>query len=112
MAVAGQPIRAPISGYVSKIGVAYADAPELKFVEISNPALGYSARVFYIDPQVREGQAVALGDQIGRARSLQARYPRGMTDHVHLEIADTRGRIDATELIVARYQIVDSLAAD
>lgn len=110
--VAGQPVLAPISGYVSKIGQAYSHAPELKFVEITNPALGYSARVFYIDPLVREGQAVALGSPVGKARTLQDRYPGGMTDHVHLEVSDSRGRMDATELIVARYETLDGVAAD
>ncbi|WP_333587299.1 M23 family metallopeptidase [Phenylobacterium sp.] len=112
VAIPGQPIHAPISGYVSKIGHAYANAPELKFIEISNPALGYTARVFYVDPSVQEGQAVALGATIGRARSLQSRYPAGMTDHVHLEISDNRSKLDATELIVARYAVVESLAGD
>lgn len=111
-ATAGQTVVAPISGYVSKIGQAYSDAPELQFVEISNPALGYSARVFYIDPEVREGQAVAIGDVVGKARSLQGRYPGGMTDHVHLELADRRGRMDATDLIVARYKPVETLSGD
>ena len=79
------------------IGYAYADDSALKFVEISNPALHYTARVFYIDPQVQVGQAVALGQPIGVHHTLEQKYPGGMTDHVHLEIIDNRGeRIDAT----------------
>ncbi len=106
--VAGQAVRAPISGFVSKIGLAYADDEQLKFVEITNPALHYVSRVFYIDPAVAEGQAVRLGQPIGDARSLQARYP-GITNHVHLEIArQGRSRIDATRLIVARLETVPS----
>jgi murein DD-endopeptidase MepM/ murein hydrolase activator NlpD len=104
IADAGQIIVAPISGFVTKIGVAYAGAPELKFVEITNPALKYEARVFYIEPQVEVGDSVALGRPIGRARTLQRRYPSGMTDHVHLEIQNRGGwRVDATRLITAEY---------
>ena len=54
----------------------------------------------------------AVGHPIGEAHTLQHRYPRGITDHVHLEIADGRGRkLDAQTLIVAR-NVDDRLAAD
>lgn len=107
VADAGQPVVAPISGYISKIGFAYADDSNLKFIEISNPALRYAARVFYVDPQVEVGQAVRVGQPIGSHHSLERKYPGGMTDHVHLEIIDTRGaRIDATRVITAGYERV------
>lgn len=107
IADAGQPLVAPISGYVTKIGFAYADDSTLKFIEITNPALHYAARVFYIDPQVTLGQSVHVGQPIGVHHTLEQKYPGGMTDHVHLEIIDNRGeRIDATRLITARYEPV------
>ena len=106
---AGQPVAAPISGYVTKIGYAYAGDRNLKFVEITNPALRVAARVFYVKPRVRVGQAVAMGRPIGTARSLQRKYPGGMTDHVHLEIIDRRGvRLDATKIITAEYRPVET----
>jgi len=102
----GQPVVAPISGYVSKIGFAYADDSNLKFIEISNPALRYTARVFYVDPEVEVGQAVRVGQTIGSQHSLERKYPGGMTDHVHLEIMNTRGaRIDPTRVITASYEL-------
>ena len=105
MARAGQDVDAPISGYVTKIGYAYAGDANLKFVEITNPALNYAARVFYVAPSVQVGDAVAMGRPIGTAHSLQRKYPGGMTDHVHLEILDRRGaRIDATRMITAEYR--------
>jgi peptidoglycan LD-endopeptidase LytH len=105
VAEAGQTVVAPISGYVTKIGYAYAGDPDLRFVEITNPALGHVARVFYVDPRVAVGQAVRLGAAIGLAHSLQATYPGGMTDHVHLEIQGPgRARFDATEVLTARYE--------
>ncbi len=100
--VAGQTVVAPMSGYVTKIGYAYAGDSNLRFVEISNPALRYEARVFYVDPTVEVGQAVQLGAPIGTLHSLQKTYPGGMTDHAHLEIITPKGRIDATKVIVAR----------
>ena len=104
-AQAGQDVDAPISGYVTKIGYAYAGDQSLKFVEITNPALNYAARVFYLKPTVDVGDAVAIGRPIGKAHSLQRKYPGGMTDHVHLEIIDRRGaRLDATRMIVAQYR--------
>ncbi|MEI9965434.1 MAG: M23 family metallopeptidase [Caulobacteraceae bacterium] len=103
-AVAGQAVHAPVSGFVTKVGMAYPDDAVLKFVEITNPALRYVTRVFYIDPMVVEGQAVRLGEEIGEAHSLERRYP-GITNHVHLEVArEGHPRIDATRLIVARLE--------
>jgi hypothetical protein len=96
---------------VSKIGFAYPGDNALKFVEITNPALHYAARVFYIDPQVELGQAVHVGQPIGVHHTLEQKYPGGMTDHVHLEIIDKRGeRIDATKVISARYEPVPAPA--
>lgn len=103
IATAGQAVLAPISGYVTKIGYPYADDTELRYVEIDNPALKISARVFYVDPGVVVGQAVRLGTRIGVAQTLQARYPGGITDHVHLEMADGAGhKLDAATLLLAR----------
>jgi len=105
-ASAGQAVAAPMSGFVSKIGEAYADDGRYQFVEITNPALRYTVRVFYVAPSVAEGQAVRLGQPIGAARSLAPRYP-GITNHVHLEISRAGGRrIDSTRLITARWQDV------
>ncbi len=105
-AVADQTVGAPISGFVTKIGYAYGGDDSLKFVEITNPAIGYVARAFYVDPSVQVGQAVRLGQSIGAAASLQSHYP-GITDHVHLEIFRPGGaRLNATALIVPREIIV------
>jgi murein DD-endopeptidase MepM/ murein hydrolase activator NlpD len=105
VARAGQTVRAPISGYVAKIGYAYPGDVVLRYVEIDNPALHIQARVFYVDPDVEVGQTVAIGHPIGRAHTLQQRYPGGITDHVHLEIADARGdKLDASTLILARTE--------
>jgi murein DD-endopeptidase MepM/ murein hydrolase activator NlpD len=109
-AEAGQAVKAPLSGFVTKIGEAYVDDGRYRFVEISNPALRYVARVFYVDPSVREGQAVRIGQPIGRAHSLEPRYP-GITNHVHLELSRSGGRrLDATRMIFAQYMDVPASA--
>jgi peptidoglycan LD-endopeptidase LytH len=111
IAEAGQSVLAPISGYVTKIGYAYSSDSDLKFVEITNPALQYQARVFYVKPKVEIGDTVAVGDLIGRAHTLQKKYPKGMTDHVHLELIDRRGRrFDAHEVLKAQYVPVEGKA--
>ena len=105
-ATAGQAIDAPISGFVRRIGYAYPGDPRFRFIEIENPALHYEARVFYVDPQVREGQAVHVGQPIGQARNLELRY-RGITNHVHLEIERIGGRrLDATRFLSERMEQV------
>jgi murein DD-endopeptidase MepM/ murein hydrolase activator NlpD len=105
VAKAGQDVAAPISGYVTKIGYAYAGSSDLKFVEISNPALGYVARAFYVTPGVEVGQTVRLGETIGRDQSLQKHYP-GITNHVHLEVMEPGGeRVNAAELIVRKIVV-------
>lgn len=102
---AGQDVRAPISGYVSRIGYPYGGDRRLRYVEITNPALGYVARVMYVDAAVVEGQAVRLGQTIGAAESLQDHYP-GITDHVHLEVSRAGGRkLDASRLITAHLEL-------
>ena len=108
VADAGQRVMAPVSGYVTKIGYAYAGDRNLKFVEITTPALKIAARVFYVNPKVEVGETVAVGHPIGTARSLQRKYPGGMTDHVHLEVIDARGRhIDAAQVITREYAEAD-----
>jgi len=103
-ATAGQPVKAPISGYITKIGFAYAGDTELKFVEVSNPALHYKARVFYVIPTVAVGDVVRLGQPVGTSHTLQQKYPNGMTDHVHLEITDPSGRkVDAARVLTAHW---------
>jgi murein DD-endopeptidase MepM/ murein hydrolase activator NlpD len=105
VATPGQTVEAPISGYVAKIGFAYPGDASLRYVEIENPALHMMARVFYVDPDVAVGDTVAVGHPIGEAHSLQRRYRHGITDHVHLELIDGRGRrLDAEKMITARLE--------
>lgn len=107
---ADQAVSAPISGFVTKIGYAYGGDDSLRFVEITNPAIGYVARAFYVDPGVALGQVVRLGETIGTVASLQSHYP-GITDHVHLEVMKSGERLNAETLILARTIKVKASAA-
>jgi hypothetical protein len=107
---AGQDVVAPISGYVTRVGYAYPGDERFRYVEIVNPALRLTARVFYVNPRVAVGDSVELGRPIGAAHSLQARYA-GITDHVHLEIEQAGRKIDAQTVILARATGTASLAA-
>jgi murein DD-endopeptidase MepM/ murein hydrolase activator NlpD len=100
VAEAGQQVVAPIAGFVTRVGFAYKDSADYRYVEITNRLTGYSARVMYVGPEVHVGQTLALGQVIGRAQSLERRYPHGITNHIHLEIARLDGRqLDAARLI-------------
>ena len=102
VAQAGQQVVAPIAGFVTKVGFAYRDSAHYRYIEITNRLTGYTARVMYVGPEVQEGQTLALGQPIGRAQTLQTRYP-SITDHVHLEIARLGGRqVNAAALIAVR----------
>lgn len=95
VAAPGEPIRAPIAGVVTRVGAAYAGQDALQYVEIANAATRYTARVLYVGPAVQPGWTVAAGDVIGRAQDLGARYPAGMTNHVHVELTSGQGgRLD------------------
>jgi hypothetical protein len=112
VAHAGQEVVAPISGEVEHIGFAYPGDPSLKYVEIENPALRLTAKVFYVNPSVEVGQTVVLGKPIGTAHTLQRKYRHGITDHVHLEIDDAHGRrLDAQRLILAARDDAGAVAA-
>ena len=86
VAAPGAPVRAPITGVVTRIGTVYAGPDDLRYVEIANAITGVKARVLYVGATVKPGGAVAAGDLIGRAQSLAQRYPGGITNHVHLEV--------------------------
>jgi len=87
----GQVAAAPIAGAVTRTGYAYKGDNRLKFVEIDNPATGYSARVLYVAPTVAIGQSVMAGEMIGVVQDLSLRYPAGIINHVHVEIPDPAG---------------------
>lgn len=95
-----EPVFSPIAGTVTKVGYPYGDDLSYRYVEISDH--GYAFRVFYVEPQVEQGQQVSKGSVIGEAQDLRTRY-QGITPHVHLEIKNSDGEfIDPTPVILVQ----------
>lgn len=89
---AGELVRAPITGTVTRLGYAYRGDLRFQYVEVTNERDGRTARILYVGPEVVDGQSVTAGDPIGVAQNLSLRYAAGITNHVHVEIADDHGR--------------------
>jgi peptidoglycan LD-endopeptidase LytH len=90
IAAAGDAIRSPVSGTVTRVGYAYRNDHYLRFIEISDTDMHIVSRVLYVAPFVEIGQRVEAGEQIGAAQTLYGRYA-GITNHVHVEIDDANG---------------------
>ncbi|MBT9446656.1 MAG: peptidoglycan DD-metalloendopeptidase family protein [Hyphomonadaceae bacterium] len=102
----GEVVRAPITGSVTHVGYAYRGDLRFLFVEVKDAHDGLTARVLYVGPQVVEGQQVSAGDPIGFSQDLSVRYPNGITNHVHVEIADANGaRLDASDLLPEGFAV-------
>ncbi len=82
----GEVVRAPISGIVQRIGFAYRGDARYQYVELGSADETRAARVLYVGPTVQLGAFVRAGEPIGWAQDLSTRYPRGITNHVHVEI--------------------------
>ena len=82
----GEIVRAPIAGVVQRIGFAYRGDERYRYVELSDASAQRAVRVLYVGPLVELGAVVRAGDPIGRAQDLSVRYPRGITNHVHVEL--------------------------
>lgn len=98
----GELVHAPIAGQVTRTGFAYRNDERYSFVELQDHAQGRTVRVLYVGPDIAIGDVVQAGDPIGRAQDLSMRYPRGITNHVHVEMRDSPGfRVDPSDLIPA-----------
>jgi murein DD-endopeptidase MepM/ murein hydrolase activator NlpD len=98
----GSEVLAVSAGKVTKIGFPYSQAePELgfktenerkrwqlkaalRYVQVSTKT-GQDVRYFYVDPDVRVGDQVAVGRTLGFVQDLQPIY-QGITDHYHFEV--------------------------
>jgi murein DD-endopeptidase MepM/ murein hydrolase activator NlpD len=103
-------VYSPISGEVTKLGYAYAKNTALRFVEITNSVSSLVSRVLYVDPSVKPGDVLKAGDPIGVAEDLSKRY-RGITNHVHVQIAVGRNWLDPASLLPSAQSITTADAA-
>lgn len=95
----GEIVRAPISGVVERIGFAYRGDERYRYVELADATTGRDVRVLYVGPTVELGATVEAGAPIGRAQDLGARYPRGITNHVHVELRQSGALSDPSLLL-------------
>ena len=95
----GEIVRAPIAGVVQRIGFAYRGDQRYRYVELADANTGRDVRVLYVGPLVQLGAIVEAGDPIGRAQDLSARYPRGITNHVHVELRQSGALADPADLL-------------
>lgn len=107
VAAPGDQIRAPIAGVVTRLGAAYEGRDGLTYVEIVNPSTHYRARLLYVGPAVEVGRDVAAGDIVGRAQDLTARYPDGMTNHVHVELTGRHGGAIDPQIVLPSVRTPD-----
>jgi len=101
--VVGQDVGSVIGGTVSKIGYSYLSgeggvnsSDPYRYVEVTKD--NYSARVHYVDPSVRIGDAVSAGQKLGTSQDLGGRYP-GIHQHNHVEIKEDSQFIDPETVI-------------
>jgi hypothetical protein len=100
VAEAGQQVVAPIAGFVTPRRLRLPRQLRLPLRRDHQPAHRLHRPRHVRGPRGQVGQTLALGQPIGRAQSLERRYPNGITNHVHLEIARLDGRqLDAARLI-------------
>lgn len=95
----GEIVRAPITGVVQRIGFAYRGDERYRYVELADAQTGRDVRVLYVGPSVQLGASVEAGAPIGRAQDLSARYPRGITNHVHVEMRENGALADPSDLL-------------
>ena len=88
----GALVYAHVGGTVTKLGFPYGDDLGFRYVQITDTKTNYNLRYFYVEPLVSLHQVVSAQHVIGRSQSLNERYP-GITEHIHFEITDGRGRV-------------------
>lgn len=106
----GEIVRAPIAGVVQRIGFAYRGDERYRYVELGDPIAQRAVRVLYVGPLVEVGAVVRAGDPIGRAQDLSVRYPRGITNHVHVELKQSGVLGDPASLLPPPAENIADLA--
>lgn len=98
-----QEVLTHVAGIVTKLGFTYSDDLSYRYVEVTTYKYHMKHRFFYVLPNVTVGDRVSVGDLIGFAQDIVARYPdSGMQNHVHYEIKDSTGAYIDPETIGAR----------
>jgi len=84
----GTTINSPVSGTVTKLGYCYTSDLSYRYVEVTDGAMA-KHRLFYVHPDVKDGQNVTKGYPVGTAQDISAKHStkdKIMGNHVHYEI--------------------------
>ncbi len=103
-AAAGNGLRSPVAGRVSKHGVVYDYTTEFVYIEITDKDK-LRHRFFYVQPLVPVGEQVEVGDPIGRIQNISRFHEdrawdgRRMNNHFHYEIKDGGKYLDPEDFV-------------
>ena len=92
----GSVVKSPISGWITKLGYAYADDLSYRYVEVTDHER-LKHRFFYVEPTVDREEIIYKYKPIGIAQDIQARYTtetKRMDNHVHYEILHGKTPLD------------------
>lgn len=87
---AGEMVRSPTAGTVTRTFYAYQDSTRWTGVEIKTPS-GNRIKIMYIVPSVGANTPVQVGTPIGVAQPIHERYGSAMRDHIHVEVWTPEG---------------------
>lgn len=84
----GQFVHTPIPGTVVRYAAPYPEDSRWGGLLIQglDEYADYQVKIFYITPQVKPGQTLAMGTIIGKAQGISLKYSSNMLDHIHVEV--------------------------
>jgi hypothetical protein len=86
---------------VTRVGYnVYRSDSRFKGIEIKTPD-GMTVKMFYVIAITGiQGRIVGPGSAVGTAQDLHMKYSQDMTNHVHVKVNDSAGRlVDPTSLL-------------
>lgn len=92
----GEPIYAPISGYI-RVGYPYSNDLNYKLIEVTSK--NEKVKIFYVTPLFKSGTYVTKGTIIATADDIAIKYNRPskiMLPHIHVEIYKNKKLQDPT----------------
>jgi len=97
LAAPGESVHSPCDGSVRRLGRCYVDDDRYRLVELSaSDTYGdlVYVRLLYVDPIVHPDETVYIGDCLGYAQDVAAKYStddKKMLNHVHMDVRLVKG---------------------
>lgn len=82
---AGQVVRSPVDGVVTRTFHVYTDSTFWTGIEVKT-ASGVRVKLMYVRPTIALESSVRIGDALGTAQPIHERYGSAMHDHIHVEV--------------------------